>query len=313
MSPAPLALGAGLGLTFAACVAWPLALYTFTLGLFGLPHVIAELRYVGQRFGGRWSTTVVAVVGVLLAGVVSARVLSMLDVITSAQGRTVELSLVALLVAVSLPALWARSMLRAAAGLGLVVAVAWGTQVAPVTTAVVLAGLHNLTPVGFIAEGAPETSRRRWVTGAVIVFLALPALIATGWPYQALAPLGITALEWSPLGAGTLSDHLPVYVPAAAIDTSWAVHLFTAFVFAQCMHYAVVIHGLPRLVPGGLDRRFSMIIAALGVVTLVAFMGDFGTSRRLYGVIAAVHAWIEVPLLLAALLGAERLTTARAG
>ena len=40
-------------LTAVACVVWPLATYTTTLAVLGLPHVLVELRYVQRRFGAR--------------------------------------------------------------------------------------------------------------------------------------------------------------------------------------------------------------------------------------------------------------------
>ena len=82
--------------------------------------------------------------------------------------------------------------------------------------------------------------------------------------------------------------------------------LFSAVVFAQCMHYAAVIHVLPRLgvTAEGVSRSWAIGLGLMGALTLMAFAGDFFMSRKIYGLFAAVHAWIEVPILLAALFGA---------
>ncbi len=49
-----LAIVATIAASFAASVAAPVAVYTVTLAAFGLPHVLAELRFVDLRFSGRW-------------------------------------------------------------------------------------------------------------------------------------------------------------------------------------------------------------------------------------------------------------------
>jgi hypothetical protein len=67
---------------------------------------------------------------------------------------------------------------------------------------------------------------------------------------------------------------------------------------------------LPRLLSGssarGLVRwpsppRFALLLAVLAAGSLLHFALAFGEARGLYGVFAAVHAWIEVPVLLAAI------------
>lgn len=303
------AAGAGLGLAVAA-VAAPLATYTVSLAALGLPHVLAELGYVRRRFGGRWPWPAVAVTGVLLLAVVGLRVAALSGRASASTLRPLELLAVAALAASTLPLLWRRGAGAAATGALVVLAVGLGAIADPLLTAVLLAGLHNLTPLGFVAEAAPGD--RRLLVGAVAAFVLAPALIATGWPLAAAQAIGAHALEWSPLGAGALADHLPVYVPRPWLDRPAAVHLFSALVFAQCMHYAAVLHLLPRLAGGRPSPRLAALWMAVGGATLLAFTHDFGGSRRLYGVIAAVHAWVEVPVLLAALLGGARSASAPA-
>lgn len=302
-----LAVAAAL-LVAALCVALPLAVYATTLAAFGLPHVLAELRYVARRFGGRWPRRAVAATLALLAAIVALRVAALTEALPAAFTRPVELALVAALAALTLPALWRRAPARALLGGALIAAVAGGAAAAPITTAVILAGLHNLTPLGFIAEAAPD--RRRALALAALAFVALPLLIASGLPYAALAALGSLAPEWSPLPAGPLAAHLGVYLPAAAHAEPWALHAFSAFVFLQCAHYAAVLHALPRLAgdPRPARLRLGAALALIGALTLAAFARDFTASRALYGVIAAVHAWIEVPVLLAALLAHPRIS-----
>lgn len=294
-------MGAGLALAGAA-VAAPLATYTVSLAALGLPHVIAEMGYVRRRFSGRWPRPAVVAVVALLAVVVALRISALLGLASAAILRPFELAAVAALAGVTLPLLWRRGAARAVVGGAVVLAVGLGAIVDPLLTAVILAGLHNLTPLGFVAEASPD---RRLLFGALLAFVAVPALIATGLPLDGLVAAGAHALEWSPLGAGALSDHLAVYVPRSWLDRPWAVHVFSALVFAQCMHYAAVMHLLPRLAGGRPSLRVAVGLAVVGGLTLWAFTHDFGGSRRLYGVAAAVHAWVEVPVLLAALLGGQ--------
>lgn len=292
----------------ALCVALPLATYTTSLAAFGLPHVLAELRYVARRFGGRWPAGAVTATLALLAAIVALRIAALTGALPAATTRPIELALVAGLAALTLPALWRRGPLRAVLGGLLIAAVAWGAAADPITTAILLAGLHNLTPLGFIAEATAGRARRRALLLAGSAFIALPLLIALGLPYAALHALGALAPEYGPLAAGPLAAHLPVYLPAAARDAPWALHAFSALVFLQCAHYAAVLHVLPRLAgdPPPVRLRLGAALALVGALTLLAFALDFTGSRRLYGVAAAVHAWIEVPVLLAALLAQPR-------
>jgi len=293
-------VGAGLALASAA-VAAPLATYTVSLAALGLPHVLSEMGYVRRRFAGRWPRPAAWATGALLLVVVALRVTALIGWAPAAALRPIELGAVAALAGLTLPRQWRRGAARAGLGALVVLAVGLGAIADPLLTAVALAGLHNLTPLGFIAEAAP--GQRRLMGGAVIAFVLVPALIATGLPLAGLTAVGAHALEWSPLGAGHLADHLPVYVPRPWLDRPWALHLFSALVFAQCMHYAAVIHLLPRLAGGRASPRVAGLWVLVGGATLLAFGHDFGGSRSLYGVAAAVHAWIEVPVLLAALLG----------
>ena len=89
-------------LTAMACIAAPLLIYSLSLALLGLPHVLVELRYVQQRFGRRVMRRTAAAMGALLLGVVGLRVARNLG---WSAPFSWELFLVIGLVAVVLPAL----------------------------------------------------------------------------------------------------------------------------------------------------------------------------------------------------------------
>lgn len=308
MTRALLAAGAAALVLVAAVAAvlLPLGTYTLTLATLGLPHVLAELGYVDARFSARLGRGQRAALAGLLAGAAGLRVAGLLGWAPGSTLAALELGLVAVLAALALPPLARRGAGPLALGLSLVALLAGGVVVGPAPTLVVLAFLHNLTPVGFLAERLRGATRTRALLACALVFGALPLLIASGRLHalvQSLLQAG-PLLDASPFAsAGGLDRHLGAFVPGPWLDAAWAVPLFSAAAFLQVMHYAVVLHVLPRLEP---SRRVSpgraaLVLALAGGALLPLFALDFALARRVYGVAAAVHAWLEVPLLLLAL------------
>ena len=186
-----------------------------------------------------------------------------------------------------------------------VVAVGLGAVVAPVTTLLVLAVLHNLTPVAFLADvdrGRPQV----WL-GALAVFVGAPLLVASGAVHAVLEPLGAWWPDASWFAHDGLARHLGAYLPEPVRSWPSAPRLFAGVVVAQCLHYVAVIGILPRYAPearGALGRVpaswFVGAVVVTSAVFVVAYALDFSGSRTIYGVAAAVHAWLEVPVLLVA-------------
>ena len=147
----------------------------------------------------------------------------------------------------------------------------------------------------------------------VLAFGVVPVAIASGLPGALLTTLGAHLPDLTVLPTGPLSDHFRAYLHRSLHGASWTVGVFSALVFAQCMHYAAVLGVLPRIAPGGRTaaaaiglsrvptRLFVIGVVFLTALGLVGFLLDFPVARRWYGVVAAVHAWVEVPLLLLAL------------
>lgn len=311
LAPATLAAGAiGVVLTALAATAWPLLTYSLSLALFGLAHVAAELRYVGRRFGSRVQGGLLVGLCVLLAAVVGLRLAQQTGIWTGTTRLQTELAVVVGLAALALPVLLRRAGLPLGIGIGVTALLAVGLLVSPVGTALLLACLHNLTPVGFLAEALDGTARRRALGWSALVFLGVPLLLLTGLPAAGLDALGLRAPDLTVLPTGPLSAQLGAYLPRSLHEASWAPHAFSALVFAQCMHYAAVIHVLPRLADSGIApeerprmkwlwRGLTLVVAG---VLLAVFLVDFKAARGWYGIFAAVHAWSEVPLLLLAMI-----------
>jgi hypothetical protein len=314
LSPVAVA-GAGVGLlsfTGLAILA-PLATYSVTLALFGLPHVSSELRYVDRRFGRRLERRFLLPIAILLPVIVAIRTGVVFHLLDARLGVPAELGGVAIL---------ALACARGPAGrkrLALLVAATIGgaTAFAPYATAVTLSILHNLTPLGFLWQIVPRARRSRVMGWAAGGFLGLPLLVATGWPRDALHRLIDPLMGLDPLHAGPLADNLFVYVPPQFVATPQAVDLFTASVVAQGAHYSAVIILLPLLL-ARLDPQarglvawppgmiFAFLCAGAAALGLARFLGGFAEARALYGIVASVHAWLEIPVLILALTGAAQ-------
>lgn len=294
-------------LAFAGAVALPLATYTTALALFGLAHVLSELRYVDHRFGARLRGGLLAPVVALIAAAAMARLGGMTGWLGRGTAAGLELLAGAALLVVVLRAGggWPGRLL--AGGLGALLLL--GAWAAPFTALVVFSIAHNVTPLALLAErfAAPgdRAEGRRVLAAAGVALIGLPLLIATGLPYAAFAWMGLADPDATLFQGGDLIQNFGVYVPSAWWEEEWALHAFSASVFAQCMHYVAVIGVLPRLIgpgdrpvlPWPSARRFGWAMAAAGAALAVAFAVDYGAARRLYAIAALVHAWLEIPIL----------------
>lgn len=302
----------------------PLLAYTTSLACFGLVHVLVELRYVERRFFERlpprlwrWSALCIASVVVLRA----LRVAGVeIDIIPA------ELGLVAGLVVVG--AIVAGSVGAGVFGIIVAVGLVVGAAVAPLETLLVLAVGHNLTPWGFIVERASPARRPVVAVVAGLVFVGAPALVASGVVADALGVNVDVVARFA--SAGSIESHFGVYLWPRLVEGESAVALFSAAVCAQLLHYGAVIIWLPlqavssdegfvsvKVVGGHVSTAVAIaavVVAIVAVVGLVAhFAADFAGARGVYGIVAAVHAWIELPVLLAALGARRAVATSSAG
>lgn len=290
-----------------AASAAPLLTYSLSLALFGLPHVLTEFRYVDEQFAGRLTPRIGTALLGLLGLIVFLRLMSLTEYGFSHAPR-LELGLVLTLAALTLPVI-KRSNKSLALGLILFAAIAYGVVLAPLATLVLLAVAHNLTPVGFLLDQCAREDRVKLSALCVLVFGVVPILIATGIPAKVLAAIHLDFSQASILSTGGLSANLGVFVPWSWRGSNVAIHLFAAAAYLQCLHYAVVLHVLPRLSAKKAEsriawpnrRRFSQLVFGAGLVFFAGFTLSFGETRSVYGIFAAIHAWVEVPILLLAL------------
>jgi len=303
---APTAAVLALTAVFLSAVALPLATYTTALALFGLAHVGSELRYVDYRFGGRIRGGLAVWILLPLAAAVMVRLAGMAGALPATVGAGLELLLGAVMAVAAVTAMRQRRLAGACVAAGLVA----GALVAPFQTLLLLAIAHNLTPLAFLADALAGAQRRRMLAAMSVPFVLLPLLIASRLPQDLLSRIGLVDPEAMFLDGGALTANMAIYVPMSVIDTSWALPMFSASVFAQCMHYAAVILLLPRLIEPGRARpiapwpnarRFALYLAAAALMLAVGFVIDFKVARQFYALAALVHAWVEIPILLLAL------------
>lgn len=299
--------------SLAAGLAAPLATFVLLLGVFGLAHVLAELRYVDGRFTSRLSQTLwrTILAGVTLIAVVRAgQVAGLLPSLTAI---AIE-ALVGLALAVLAAVQAERHSIAIGAGVALFAGL---VLLSPFHALILVALLHNLTPLAFIAEARPASQRRALLLGLSVPFFVVPLLLATGWPRLLLADLGLGPILWYPPEAGAIERQLGAFLPPEFWRGPAALDLFAGAVFAQMMHYTAVILVLPRVaalapeaprpaVPWPSAALFWTGVAAASGALVLLYAVDYGLARGLYGLFAAVHSWLEVPLLV--LLAAGALT-----
>lgn len=314
-----LALAAATALVVSAA---PLVVYATTLALLGFAHVVVELRYVRDRFAGRIERRLVVAWLVLLGLIVASRVTALMRVALPFDRGVAELALLAALLLVTA---FGAPHGRRLAALALSAPLGAALLMAPPAAALaLLAFAHNLTPLGFLAERLRERAARPALLVAGIAFLVVPLLLLAGAGDLVLERLALPRSDGAFLAIGEVDDHFTAFLPPAWLAEEFAPRLFTAAVYLQCAHYFAVLHVLPRLLGDGVGaaagsapelalaapalpwRRRAIVGAALlaGAALLFLFHRSFPDGRRIYGVAAALHAYLEWPLLLAVVIGA---------
>jgi hypothetical protein len=304
------AVGASLALALGA----PIATAVIGLILFGILHNLLEIRYVAGRFSGLLGRPFLDLLVALISAIVVCRLLS------GIVGRPAQLAEIVLGYAVI--ALAARHGLE-----GRRRHVAWAVVAAAtaVSTAfpayhfVVLTHLHNVVPLFFLWEWSRRiTSRRgRQAFRAVQLLwvVAIPAVVLLGVLDGSLTT--DPGIVHSVVGDG--QTVLASSAPPGAAATVLGARFLTVFAFMQTMHYVVWVALLPRVAPdasAAFEARAPWVTGprlwAAGflaaAVFAVLFGIDFAQGKALYAALASYHAYLELPVLLAMLVGARSLS-----
>ncbi|MEM1392001.1 MAG: hypothetical protein AAGG00_01635 [Cyanobacteria bacterium P01_H01_bin.150] len=294
-------------------VAFPLATYTLTLASFGLAHVFTELRYVNSRFNQRLNIDLRKKIVILLLIIVNLRIIQIFGMLDTRISVSLELICVIGLVILAIPILKAKDGKLAILGILVCTILLAGVFWIPTLMMVLLAVLHNLTPIGFIAEKLRGLQRKFALFLCFIVFALIPSIIISGYPENFLSSLNLVAPSANILQAGNLQFHLGAFVPRELHGSAIAQHAFSTAVFLQCMHYAVVL-GLLTNWEKNKDNNFEShfllwnhqsiyekVVIFLSTLIFIYFVQSFTDAHKLYSIAAAVHAWVEFPILLLAL------------
>ncbi|MEU8926834.1 hypothetical protein AB0D10_38935 [Kitasatospora sp. NPDC048545] len=309
-APGPAArLGAApfAGFVLSAVLALALALRAPTglavLGLagFGLLHNVLELRYVAGRFAVVLAGPLLRLLLALVTGIVLCRLLP-----PSRASQAAEILLAyGLLAAACRYGLRGRP--RLLAGSAVLLAGAGAASLAfPAYHFVVLAHLHNVVPLLFLAEWSRRLRRGR------AAFLVLQS----GWvllvPALLLSGLLDGLLVQRP---GGWTDRLAAaYTPPAWLTPTAGLRFLAVFAFLQTMHYVVWVWFLPRYAPEAAERfearvpalrggRAWALGAGAGALLALLFAVDYARGRSLYAALASYHAYLEFPVLLMLVLG----------
>jgi hypothetical protein len=300
-----------------AVAAAPLAAYVWLIALFGIPHVVAEMRYCDERFAGGTARPALALIGVLLAALATTRMLGTYGVVPGSIGGPLELILGATL-AVAAALFMRRWRLL---GFGIAATVIFGALYYPLATFLIWAWVHNLTPLGFVADALPRGQRWRAIALLCIPFFALPAFVALGGlDWIAFHVFGHDAAR-APSAFGAGFEPLKAFLPPRT-PMDHALPLFQAAVISQVMHYVAVIALLPRLLQHGAAREgrlapwpswpvFYAALALAGLASTAFYAIDFREARSAYALFATLHSWIELPIFLMALGGGFTAVTLR--
>jgi hypothetical protein len=302
---------------FALVSVIPVATYLILLALFGFAHVLTELRYVDGRFSSRLGPMLLPGILGLIAMIAIVRSGVIAGLVPVTLGIGIEIAIGAGLAALAAVVSPARPILIGA----LVLLFAVMAIASPLHALMTMALLHNLTPLGFFAEALPPREARTVVGGLTIPFLIIPLFIATGVPREAMMAVADVSATWVPL-AGPAARHYGAFLPPEVANMSWAIDAFAAAVFAQIMHYLAVIVVLPRvakarrltgetLVPWPRGLALLGTIGGLCALLFLYFMLDYAQAKAVYSTFAAIHAWIEVPILLLAVGGGLSLAAAK--
>lgn len=273
----------------------PVILYLVALAVFGLPHVLWEMAWVRQTWAAVLPRTFLWSLFGALAVQASARFAVWTDRIDAGTAALCDAVTLALALMAALT-LFRRARTLQRLGLALLaitlpavlIVIADTPHVMGVLAALAIA--HNFTPIGLV----PGHARiGRWPARSVLVVLFA-------------APVGLFLVLWL-MGAGArpMQPWTPAELGwAQGVSPAFSHALLPALVWAQCLHYLAVLYLLPRAI-GPAWKGLPWRLVALGAcaLLLIWFALDFSRARGVYAIAAGVHAWIEWPLILLALLG----------
>ena len=287
-------LRVGLGGVFGVLSAFALAglvpLWTLSLGplLLGVPHIVADVRYLIVRPGihERWLLFGALLVPIAIYGMT---------------GRGVAGLAAGVFGVLACEGALGRRLLAMAAALGLMAAAYRYGLLADLASI----HLHNAVAVGLWWAWRP---RKGWLAAAVPLGAALGVALILGGALDGPPVLSGPATAWS--------LDLMAWSVAGDVSPVWAMRWLMVYAFGQGLHYALWLRLVPeddraRATPrsfrsswvalvGDLGLPFLGLMAALFLGLLTYGWTNAGASRLLYLQLTGFHAYLEVALALVA-------------
>lgn len=274
---------------FVLTCAAPMWLLAFGPVVLGVPHLVADMRYLVVRTGlhrrsGVWLAIGLSVVMPFLCGHAWGGLLAPLGAGIAARAAMGKKALVVGVWGVL--CLWARRC--------------------PHLADLAFAHGHNLLAVGIFWMWAARRRRHHWP--AVAAFLGGLALLASGSLDRVSPVIGACPSSRGPLDLCALVQQL-----SPVTGGPWPLRLVLAFAFAQSVHYAVWVRLIPdedRPRPGlrsfassfralelDLGRPF-VVVACIGMAAVLGWgLVDVGAARQSYLRVSSFHAFLELAIV----------------
>jgi hypothetical protein len=275
---------------------WLLLLAPLALGV---PHVVADLRYLVLRPLAGFSPGAILWLGAALGAMTVGRGVALAGLGHSAHAE-LALGFGALLgVALLAPGSRARRVVAVV----VVLALTAGALASPRHAALLLGHAHNLVALAFLVLVSRELPGAAGVPAVAALALAGAAAILGGALDVVAAPgLAGDAAGFTLAGAArTLAPGLP---------GQWGTRLVLAFAFLQALHYSVWVHLLPTALEDGRTLRgeleaacgeagvplLAMAVAAGAALPALGLVDPVG-ARAGYLSLVAFHGWLELAVL----------------
>jgi hypothetical protein len=309
----------GVSVAFAIAARWPALAYVVAPAVFGVPHVVAELRFlVVRRAVERWWTALLAAGAVLLLALRGVEMIAP----SLAPYASLEVGLG-----------WGLGLAGAVSGgaAGLVAAGPCGRAAAGRRWLRALAVAMPLSAILVMAARHPALAQLAFAHAHNVITIAVWLYLFRRRPAFALPALGLLAggAAWLGLGGafGALDPRAPFVTrfvdeaifawPRGLVTQAGAVGIACVFVFLQGVHYAVWLSWIPQedlRAEGTATFRMSYrsllrdlgapvvaIAATLTVAMLAASFVSVYRTRALYLSLATFHGYLEVGALAFAL------------
>ncbi|MCA9522514.1 MAG: hypothetical protein KC609_16160 [Myxococcales bacterium] len=277
----------------------------------GVPHVVADIRYLLLRPIAPLARA--ARVGILvpLTLLVALRVVNVLG---GPEWLWLEVAcgVAALLAGTALAEGQRR---RQIVLLALAAALSVAAVLHPIAASLTMVHLHNFVALGLFVLW----SRRAGFAGHTLLITAVFAICVALLLSGVLAPLGATTAVLNPASGIDLEGLAAAIAPG--LSEGLAMRVLLVFAFAQAVHYTIWLRLIPGSAPfepqrapttfrrnlgrlrSDVGRLGLRVVLGLSLVVPLAALFDPLTTREIYFSVVVFHGWLEIAVFAALLVG----------